>query len=175
MSTRRRLLVGMAAVMLAVFTAGTVLGYAGEVAGSVTVTRPSGTLKCGVNITVSATVVDAKGKRIAGQPVTWKFQSTPTSKDKIRATRTYTNSRGVARTFVVLACVPGSRVIRAQADAVYGRAVLNVTAAGLPNTSTLPAGTPAPAQLPVLGTLLALLALAVGGGLAVRGVVVSRR
>jgi hypothetical protein len=175
MSNRRRWLVGLAAVMLAMFTAGTALGYDGEVAGSVTVARPSGTLQCGVNIAVSATVVDKNGKRIAGQPVTWRFLSTPTSQDKIKSTTTFTDSRGVARTNVFLACVPGSRVIRAQADRVYGSATLNVTAAGLPNTSTLPAGTPAPAQLPVLGTLLALLALTVGGGLAVRGVVASRR
>ncbi len=175
MNTRRRWLAGFAAVVLALFTAGTVLGYAGEVAGSVTIARPHGTLKCGVNIPLTATVRDAKGKLISGQPVTWKFISGPTNKDRIRYVHTTTNSHGVAKTIVVLACVPGSRRIRAQADNVFGTAVLNVTAAGLPNTSTLPGGAPAPSDLPALGMLLALLALAAGGGLALRGMVVSRR
>lgn len=174
MGTRRRWLAGLAAVLLAIVMAGTALGYAGEVAASVTVTRPSGTLKCGVNITVSATILDAAAKPIEGQPVTWKFTSTPSSADKIKTVHTVTNAQGVAHTTVVLACVPGSRRIRATADDVYGSAVLNVTAAGLPNTSTLPGRAPAPQDLPAFGVLLAVLALAAGGGLTLRRIALSR-
>ncbi len=175
MSTRRRWMAGIAATFLAVAMAGTAFGYAGEVASSVSVARPSGILKCGVKVTVRATVRDAKGKAIAGQPVTWSFTSTPTKADKILHKTSITSSAGVATTTVVLACVPGSRRLRARADNVYGSAVLNVTAAGLPNTSTAPGDTPAAPGLPIFGTLLAALALAAGGGIVLRRFAVARR
>ncbi len=175
MSTRHRWLAGLAAILMLVVAAGTALGYAGEVAASVTVTRPSGTLKCGVDLTVSASIFDAAGKPISEQPVAWSFTSTPSSADRIKTTDTVTNSSGTARTTVVLACVPGSRSIRAQADEVSGSAVLNVTAAGLPNTSTLPGRAPAPQDLAAFGTLLAALALAAGGALVVRRIGLARR
>ena len=168
MINRRRLLAALAALTLAVLVAGIAVGYSGEVAHSVTVTRPHGTLKCGVNITISATVLDAKGKPISGQPVAWSWVSRVSHNDKINKTSTTTNSKGIATTTVKLACVPGSRVLRATADGVRGQAVLNVTAAGLPRTSTLVAGMPSPSD-PFLGTLLAVLALAGGAGLALRG------
>lgn len=174
MTTRRRWLAGIAAVALVIFTTGTVLGYAGEVAGSVTVYRPAGKLKCNVNITVKATVLDAAGKPIAGQPVKWTWKSRVSTGDKILDAKSTTNSNGVAKTTVKLACVPGSRVIRAQADNARGTAVLNLTAGGLPNTSTLPVEPAAPSQLPAIGTLLALLALATGGGLVAHRVSVRR-
>jgi Bacterial Ig-like domain (group 1) len=175
MKHRNQWLAGLAAVALALITTATAFGYAGETAGAVTITRLGGTVKCGVNITVTATVVDAKGKPISGQPVFWSFTAKPSRADIINASPTFTNSKGVATTTVFLACVPGSRHLRAVADAVSGSAVLNVSAAGLPNTSTLPGGTPAPEGLPVIGTLLAVLAMAAGGVLAVRRISLSRR
>jgi len=174
MKHRSQWLAGLAAVALALITSATAFGYEYEVAGAVTVAGPGGTLTCGVNITVTATVVDAAGKLIAGQPVAWAFTSTPSTADKINTTPTTTNASGVATTTVVLACVAGSRTIRATADAVSAGAVLSVTAAGLPNTSTLPGETPAQ-NLPVIGTLLAVLAMAAGGVLALRRISFSRR
>jgi hypothetical protein len=173
MKHRSQWLAGLAAVALALITTATAFGYAGEVAGAVTVAGPGGTLTCGVNITVTATVADATGKLISGQPVAWSFTSTPSTADKINTTPTTTNASGVATTTVVLACVAGSRTIRATADAVSASAVLSVTAAGLPNTSTLPGETPAQ-NLPVIGTLLAVLAMAAGGVLALRRISTSR-
>ena len=173
MKHRSQWLAGLAAVALALITSATAFGYAGEVAGAVAVAGPGGTLTCGVNITVTATVVDAAGKLIAGQPVAWAFTSTPSTADKINTTPTTTNASGVATTTVVLACVAGSRTIRATADAKSASAVLSVTAAGLPNTSTLPGETPAQ-NLPVIGTLLAVLAMAAGGVLALRRISTSR-
>jgi Bacterial Ig-like domain (group 1) len=173
MKHRSQWLAGLAAVALALITTATAFGYSGEVAGAVTVAGPGGTLTCGVNITVTATVVDAAGKLIAGQPVAWSFTSTPSTADKINTTPTITNASGVATTTVVLACVAGNRTIRAVADAISASAVLGVTAAGLPNTSTLPGETPAQ-NLPVIGTLLAVLAMAAGGVLALRRISTSR-
>jgi hypothetical protein len=174
MTTRRRWLAGLAAIALVVFTAGTVLGYAGEVAASVTVARPAGKLKCDTRITIRATVLDAAGKPIAGQPVTWSWKSRVSGKDTILDKRSTTNSNGVAKTTVKLACVPGSRVLRAQADNARGTVVLNLTAGGLPNTSTLPGEPAAPSQLPAIGMLLAVLALTTGGGLVAHRVYVRR-
>ena len=176
MKHRSQWLAGLAAVALALITSATAFaaGSGTEVTAAVTVAGPGGTLTCGVNITVTATVLDAANKPIEGQPVAWAFTSTPSTADKINTTPTTTNASGVATTTVVLACVAGSRTIRATADAVSAGAVLSVTAAGLPNTSTLPGETPAPG-LPIIGTLLAVLAMAAGGVLALRRISFSRR
>ena len=174
MKNRSRWLAGLAAVALALITTTTAFGYRGETAGAVTISRPGGTVKCGVPIVVSATVVDAKGKPISGQPVYWSFTSTPSRQDRILKSPTITNSKGVAKTTIILACVPGSRHLRAKADNVFGSAVLGVTAAGLPNTSTLPGEPPAPQNLPLIGMLLAVLAMTAGGVLALRRISLSR-
>ncbi|MFH1474341.1 MAG: hypothetical protein ABIG85_00600 [Chloroflexota bacterium] len=173
MKRRSRWMAGFSAVALALVMAVTAFGYAGEVAGAVTVAGPGGTIKCGVNVLVTATVVDADGKRIAYQPVAWKITTTPSPSDKVKPLSAATSATGVARANVFLACVPGSRRIRATADAVSGSAILNVTAAGLPNTSTLPAsGSP---DVSILGTLLAALALAAAGSFVLRQRVLGRR
>ena len=88
------------------------------------------------------------------------------------STRTGTN--GVARAQFTMACVPGSRRIAATADGVRGTLVLNLTAGGLPNTSTLPAEAPASPFSP-LGALFATLAIAVGGALVLRQLALDRR
>src|SRR5450759_662374 len=150
MKHRSQWLAGLAAVALALITSATAFGWSGTGNGAVTVAGPGGTLICGDNITVTATVVDAAGKLIAGQPVAWSFTSTPSTADKINTTPTTTNASGVATTTVVLACVAGNRTITATADGVSAGAVLSVTATGLPNTSTLPGETPAQ-NLPVIG------------------------
>jgi hypothetical protein len=174
MQHRTRWLAGLAGVALALVTSATAFGYAGEVAAAVTIGTPGGTLQCGVSVTVTATIVDASGKPIAGQPVDWSFTSSPSSADKINRTPTTTNADGVATTTVVLACVAGNRHLQAVADAVRASAVLGVTAAGLPNTSTLPSETPTQG-IPLVGTLLAVLAMAVGGAFALRQISLSRR
>ena len=174
MQHRSPWLAGVAAVILALVTSATALGYVTTPAAAVTIGTPGGTLQCGVNTTVTATIVDSAGKPIAGKPVDWSFTSSPSSADKINRTPTNTNADGVATTTVVLACVAGNRYLHAVADAVGASAVLGVTAAGLPNTSALPSETPAQG-LPLVGTLLAVLAMAVGGAFALRQISLSRR
>ena len=174
MQHRSPWLAGVAAVILVLVTSATALAYHHTPAAAVTIGTPGGTLQCGVSITVTATIVDASGKPIAGQPVDWSFTSSPSSADKINRTPTNTNADGVATTTVVLACVAGNRHLHAVADAVSASAVLGVTAAGLPNTSTLPGETPAQGP-PLVGMLLAVLAMAVGGAFALRQISLSRR
>lgn len=173
MKYRSRWLAGFAAAALALVGATTAFGYAGEVAAEVTLGGPGGTLACNVSITVTATVVDANGKAISGQSVDWTFASSPSSADTINATPTTTDANGVATTTVTLACVVGNREIRATADDVSGSAVLSVTAAGLPRTSTAPDGAPLDAGL--VATLLALLAVIVGGGIMIGRLVLKPR
>ena len=173
MRRRTGWMAGFSAVLLALVTAVTAFGYAGEVAGAVTVSGPGGTLKCGTSILVTATIVDAEGSPISGQPVAWAFTTKVSSADKFGSTGAFTNASGVARAYVILACVPGSRRVRATADGVSGSVVLNVTAAGLPNTSTLPVG--GSTDPSILGTLLAALALAAAGSLTLRQRILGRR
>ena len=174
MKHRTRWLAGLAAVAFALVTAGTAFGVSGLGGGAVTIATPGGTLQCGVNITVTATLVDSAGTPIAGKAVNWSFTSTPSTDDVIKASPTTTNASGVAKTTVVLACVAGSRHLHAVAGAVSASAVLGVTSAGLPNTSTLPSETPARQNLSLLGTFLAVLAMAAGGVLALRRISLSR-
>ena len=120
-------------------------------------------------------MVDATGKPILGQPVAWTWLSRVSSSDLLKTKSSTTNASGVAKATVVLACAPGTRRIRATADAVSGTAVLNLTGAGLPNTSTLPADSRDPSGTSTLGTLLAVLAIAAAGLLAVRRLDLRRR
>lgn len=165
MKRRNRLFAGLTGTGLALVMAATVFGYAGEVAGAVSVAPPSGVLTCGVPLTVSATVLDASSNPIADQPVDWTFTSSVTG-DVINATPTTTNASGVATTTVTLACVAGNRTVTATADAITANAVLGITSAGLPRTSTVQDGSPF-GTLP-MATLFALLAVLVGGGIILR-------
>ena len=174
MKHRSRWLAGFAAVALALVASATAFGYQTTGGGAVTIATPGGTLKCGVNITVTATLVDSTGAPIAGQAVDWSFTSSPSAADTINKTPTTTNSSGVATTTVKLACVAGNRHLHAVAGAVGASAVLGVTGAGLPNTSTLPGETPAQGS-PLIGTLLAVLAMVVGGAFALRQMSLSSR
>lgn len=172
MNRRDRWFAGLTGTVLALAMTATVFAYAGQVAGSVTVGGPSGVLKCGVALTVSATVLDGAGLPIEGQPVDWTFTSSPSTADKINSTPTTTNASGVATTTVTLACVAGNRTVTATADEVSAGAVLGITAAGLPRTSTLD-GSPL-GDLPI-GMILALLAVLAGGGIMVRRIAFSPR
>lgn len=137
MKHRSRWLSGFTAITISLIGATAVLGYAGEVAGSVQV-GVSGTVTCESPVTVTATVMDRDGKLISEQPVEWIFVSSPSDDDVINTTPTVTDSDGVATTTVSLACVAGERRIRATADDVSAEAVLSLGGAGLPDTSTAP-------------------------------------
>ena len=173
MSRRNRWFAGLAGMALALTMTATVFAYAGEVAGAVSVGGPTGTLACGTPITVTATVLDASSDPIDGQPVDWTFTSSPSSADTINSTPTTTDANGVATTTVTLACVVGNRTVTATADGISAGAVLGITSGGLPRTSTAPGGSPV-GNLPI-GTILALLAVLVGGGIIVRRFAFSPR
>ena len=174
MKDRSRWLAGFAAVALVLVASATALAYGPQVPAAVTIAGPSGTLVCNTDITVTATITDSNGAPVTDQAVVWSFTSTPSAADKILHKTTTTDANGVATTTVVLACVAGTRHLSAVAGAVSASAVLGVTAAGLPNTSTLPAQAPAQGA-PSIATLLAILAMAAGGVLVVRQVSLSRR
>lgn len=172
MRHRTRWLAGFSAVLLALMMAATASGYTSQVAASITI-AVKGSSACGEPITVTATVLDAEGKPVAGQSVDWTLVLTLSSGDKINKTPTITNSKGVATTTVTLACVNGSRPVRATAGEVSAQAVLTVTVSGLPRTSTLPAESPALPYTPLVAMLL--LASVVGGGLMLQRVASARR
>ena len=102
-------------------------GYAGEIANSVTVTGPSGSLACQQTYELQATVVDNLGKKIAEQPVFWTLVSFPVgATDTLSPVSSNTDANGVARTNITFGGVAGSRTVRATADAAFGQVVLNV-------------------------------------------------
>ena len=175
MKHRGRLIAGLSAVLLALITAATAVGYTGQSAASITIAVKDSSA-CGQPTTLTATVLDAGGKPVTGQSVDWALVTTLSSSDKVNKTPTTTNSSGVATTTVTLACVDGSRPVRATAGAVSAQAVLGVTVSGLPNTSTLPVGAPtAPGQAAPLLAMLLALACAAGGGLTLRRLAATNR
>ena len=130
-----------------------------------------------------ATICDAAGKRIAGQPVGWKIRSDAATQGQVvrpcrrrpdLALTPVTVANGQASARITMACVPGSRRVAVTADGVQGTLVLNLTAGGLPNTSTLPAEAPASPFSP-MGALFAILAVAVGGAFVLRQLALDRR
>jgi len=172
MKHRSRWLGGLTGVGLILATSTAVFGYAGQVAGTVTVT--TGPVVCTAPVAVSATVLETgTGSPIEGQLVTFAFTASQTG-DRFTSVTATTNAMGVASTTVSLACTPGTRTIVAVADDVRGEAVLGLTltpaparpASGLPNTSTGGAEMPA---------LLAALVAAASGGILLRRYSLSHR
>lgn len=173
MKHRSHWLAGLTGTALALIVAATAFAYAAEVAGAVTVAGPTGTITCGVPLTLSATVLDAASKPIEGQPVDWAIATSPSTSDAINTTPTTTDASGVATTTVTLACVAGDRTVTATADSITGQMVLGLSVSGLPRTSTVSGGLFG-GDLPI-GTLLAFMAMIVGAGLILRRVALSPR
>ena len=110
--------------------------YEDEVVAQITVTGPSGTIKCNTQLIVHATLRDVEGKLIADHRVFWSIVLKLATGDRILPASSLTNGSGVASATVRLACFAGPRTVRAGADAAVGTLVLRLTNAGLPRTST---------------------------------------
>lgn len=169
MQFRRTPLGGLVAgLLLTLAFAATALGYAGQVAATVTVTGPAGLQACGTPVTLSARVQELGGAFIEGQPVTWSFISGNLAGDKILTTTSTTNADGVATTRVQFACSPHSVTIGAVADDASGTVVVGVSGEGLPSTDTV-SGTSFAA------IALAALAVLLGSGMMLRRFALARR
>lgn len=173
MTRRNRWIAGLAGTALALAVSATVFAYVGQTLATITVSGPSGTLKCNTPLTIHATLIATDSTPFTGESVDWTFSSSPSSGDTINSTPTITNSSGVATTTVTLACVVGNRTITATNGEVSAGAVLAITSAGLPRTSTVPDGSPL-GNLPI-ATLLALFAVLAGGVIIIRRFALSPR
>jgi Bacterial Ig-like domain (group 1) len=174
MKRRTGWIAGLAAAAVLLTASATAFGYTGQVEGS-GVVAVRGTVTCGAGLALTATFVDANGKPVAGESVAWSFDASPSASDRISPTPTSTNSHGVATATLTLGPPSGSRQIRATAGTVSATAVVSPSCGGgvLPNTSTLPTGTPS--QNPLLGAvLLGVAFLAVVGGLTLRRLATAR-
>lgn len=173
MNRKYRFVAGLVGMALALSMTATAFGYQGQVLGTITVAGPSGTLKCGAPLTVTATLLDVDGKPFTGESVNWEFTASPSSADKINKTPTTTDSNGVTSTTVTLASVAGNRTVTATSGELSASAVLSVACGGLPSTSTLPDSGPA-GELPI-ATIFAFLAVLAGSVVIVRRVASSPR
>ena len=187
MNRRNRWFAGLAGTVLALAMTATVFAVSTQETGNIIVSGPIGTLECEVPLTFTATVSEATPILIAGQEVAWSFSVSPSLLDAINATPTTTDAFGVATTTVTLANVAGNRTLTATADGISANAVLvptcagvagitapgPITAPGLLCISTMPDGSPV-GNLPI-ATILALLAVLVGGGIIVRRFAFSPR
>lgn len=154
--------------ILAILAAATVAAYAGQVAGTITASGPSGPQACETPITVTAQVQEVGGALIEGQPVTWSFESGDIAGDEILDTTTTTNSSGVATTQIQFACSPHSVTILASADDVTGSVLVVTSGEGLPRTDTT-------AQSSMPAILLAAVAVLLGSGMILRRFASARR
>lgn len=157
-----------AAGLLLAIAVPAVAAYEGQVAESVSVTTPTGVLPCKTEFPVSATILDANGLPIANADVTWTLTVVVSSQDAIVDTTTTTDADGVATTMVYLDCIVGDREVEARVGDAFAGAVLGITSAGLPNTST-PTN-----QTPPLMLALAGAAVLAGGILGLRSIVARR-
>jgi hypothetical protein len=158
----------VAGLLLTLAFAATALGYAGQVAATVTVSGPSGPQACGTPITVSARVQELGGALIEGQPVAWSFVSGNLAGDRILTATSTTDANGVASARVQFSCSPHSVTIGALADDASGTVVVQVSGEGLPRTDTV-SGTSFPA------VALAALAVLLGSGMMLRRFALARR
>jgi hypothetical protein len=172
-----RLAAATGGFLLFLVAAPAALAYEAEVAQSIVVTPPSGTLPCGAEFPVSATILDSNGQPIVGAEATWTLVVSISSKDAIVEVKTTTDANGVATTHVWLDCVVGERQVEARVGNAVGGAVLGITSqavqagggtAGLPDTST------PHDQTPPLLLALAGAAMLTGGVMGIRTIVAQR-
>ncbi len=156
--------------LFAAMASGLALGYAGQVAATVSVSGPAAQQSCGVEIPVSALIEEASGSPIAGQPVAWSFSSGAITGDRIISTSTTTDSTGMTTTHVVMACSAHTASVLAAADNVSGTVMITTTGKGLPRTDVaVGSGTSG------LAVALAALAVLVGSGTILRRFAADRR
>jgi hypothetical protein len=146
----------------------TALGYAGQVAATVTVSAPSGSQPCGTPITVTAVFQATGGALISAEPVTWSFGSGNVSGDTILITNSTTNTNGVATTSVQFACSPHGVVLDATGGGMTGTVAITVTGQALPRTDIAPSTS-------IFAIVLAALAVLIGSGMMLRRISLGRR
>ncbi|MCJ7712677.1 MAG: Ig-like domain-containing protein [Chloroflexi bacterium] len=169
MRDRTKRLAGLiAGTTLALALVTSVAAYAGQVAGTVEVSGPSGAQPCGTPLTVTALVQETGGALIEGQSVSWSFQSGNVSGDKVLTATSTTNASGVATSQIQLACSPHSVVLGAVADEITGTTTIASSGEGLPRTDTAPTSSS-------LALLLAGMAVLVGAGMMLRRLALARR
>lgn len=155
-------------VLLALIAATTVVGYAGQVVGTVAVSAPTGPQACGTSITVTALLETTGGAVIDGRLVTWSFVSGNVSGDSILQATSTTNASGIATTHVQLACSPHGAVLGAVSDTISGTVTITTSGTSLPRTDTAPAS-----SFPTI--VLAALAVLFGTGIMLRRFATARR
>ncbi len=165
MSTTRRIESLVGAVILACILAVPVLAYSGEVPVNITLSGQVAGVTCSKAIPLSAAVDGASGTGVPGVPVTWTIASSPSgANDKLGSSTTTTGANGTATNTLTLSCVAGKRVVQASFQGgVLGAISINLSASGLPNTSTMP-GAPTSQSVPAASLLF--LAIAIGFGMA---------
>jgi hypothetical protein len=165
MSMIRRTASLVGAAILVSVLAVPALAYNGEVPVNITVSGQVAGVTCGTAIPLSATVDGASGTGVPGVVVTWTIASSPSgANDKLGSASTTSGANGVATNTLTLSCVTGNRVVHASAQGgVLGAISINLSASGLPNTSTMPDGHTSP-SLPAASLLF--LAIAIGFGMA---------
>ena len=126
MSRRKLGLATLSAIGLALAMSAQVAAYGPQVPHTIIVTPSQGTFLCEHPTEVTATVLDQDGLPIKGVTVTWSFIASPSTADRFLQQTSKTNSDGVAKTMVKLACVAGDRVITATAGGVSGSATVHV-------------------------------------------------
>lgn len=166
---------GVTGLILWLAAAMAALGYAGQVAGTITMSGPAGNVSCGTTSTVHAHALDTNGNPFTGEVITWSFGGGNIAGDKFVPPTSITDANGNATTQVTFACPSSStksnRVvnIRAAAGEAVGSLTITVTVKGLPSTSTDPLG-----GTPTAAILAAALAVLLGGWIILRRVSTAR-
>jgi LPXTG-site transpeptidase (sortase) family protein len=145
-------LIGILVGLLALAGAVATIGYVGQAQVQIKLSGPSGAVKCNRSATISAKVVSAKtGRPVPNQNVTWSLSQSQSSGDRLSASRTTTNRKGVTGVTLSFGPVAGARTVTATVT-VSSPSVTVRCAGGLPRTATLP---PAGFEEPASSALLA--------------------
>ena len=169
MSVVRRTASLVGAVVLVCVLAVPALAIYPEASVNVTLSGQVAGVTCGTAIPLSATVDGASGTGVPGVVVTWTIASSPSgANDKLGSASTTSGANGVATNTLTLSCVTGKRVVQASFQGgVLGAISINLSASGLPNTSTMP-GAPTSQSLPAASLLFLVIAIGFGMALGVR-------
>jgi hypothetical protein len=149
-----------ATLLLVLAIAPSAAAYEGEGTFRITLSGPSGAVRCDKSALINLTARLTRGGQPAvGESVTWSLRNSPSRRDRLSDTHTTTNGRGKSSVRLTFGLVEGRRTV--VASMANGDSTARITvrcAGGLPETFPDLPGTASliPAAAAPIGGLLAI-------------------
>jgi sortase A len=132
---RRHVVLAFAVLVCLCLLAPVAQGYIGQAPVQILMSGPTGPVRCGTTVSISATVLGSQdGKPIEEQVVQWGLSGSASKADRLGRSKTTTDANGTARVDLLLGSDTGSRKVTASVTIVDASIVVTCVRR-LPQTS----------------------------------------